>query len=59
MQLAQILGAVREGWQSFNVEVLGASVLMSGIIVGLVIWLFEIRSHEGTEKPAEDEFGGS
>ena len=45
MQLAQILGAVREGWQSFDVEVLGAGVLMSGIIVGLVIWLFEIRSH--------------
>ena len=65
MQLAQILGAVREGWQSFNVEVLGASVLMSGIIVGLVIGCLKSdRTHRiseytcGPRRPAEDEFGG-
>ncbi|KAA0076089.1 hypothetical protein [Tardiphaga sp. P9-11] len=59
MPLAQIIVAPPEGWLSFDLASLGASVLMFGIAVGLVIWLLESRSHEGKEKPAEDEFGGS
>jgi hypothetical protein len=56
---APIIVAAPEGWPSFDLASLGASVLTFGIAVGLVIWLLEIRSHERTEKPAEDEFGGS
>jgi hypothetical protein len=55
---AQIIVAAPEGWPSFDLASLGESVLTFGIAVELVIWLREIRSHERTEKPAEDEFGG-
>jgi hypothetical protein len=44
LPLAQIIGALPEGLPSFDLASLGASVLMLGIAVGLVIWLFEIRS---------------
>ncbi|MDR6659008.1 hypothetical protein J2W51_001550 [Tardiphaga robiniae] len=39
-----IIVAAAEGWPSFDLASLGASVLMFGIAVGIVIWLLEIRS---------------
>jgi hypothetical protein len=45
LSIAQIISAVPEGWPSFDLASLGASVLMLGICAGLLIWLFEIRSH--------------
>jgi hypothetical protein len=44
LPVVQIIGVLPEGWAIFDLASLGASVLMFGIAVGLVIWLFEIRS---------------